>query len=102
MRRKKAYKKKEHKPDPIHSSVAVTRFINYLMKDGKKSVAEKVMSDALSAVAKETKEEPLQIFEKALENVTPLMEVSSRRIGGANYQIPIVISPPQVLELKLL
>ena len=93
MRRKKAYKKKEHKPDPIHSSVAVTRFINYLMKDGKKSVAEKVMSDALSAVAKETKEEPLQIFEKALENVTPMMEVSSRRIGGANYQIPIEVRP---------
>ena len=93
MRRKKAYKKKEHKPDPIHSSVAVTRFINYLMKDGKKSVAEKVMSDALSAVAKETKEEPLLIFEKALENVTPMMEVSSRRIGGANYQIPIEVRP---------
>src|SRR3989304_1023550 len=93
MRRKKAYKKKEHKPHPIHSSVAVTRFINYLMKDGKKSRAEKVMSDALSAVAKETKEEPLQIFEKALENVTPMMEVSSRRIGGANYQIPIEVRP---------
>mgnify|MGYP001577858670 FL=1 len=93
MRGKKAYKKKEHKPDPIYTSVAVSRFINYLMKDGKKSVAEKVMSDALSAVAKETKEEPLQIFEKALENVTPLMEVSSRRIGGANYQIPIEVRP---------
>ena len=93
MRRKKAYKKKEHKPDPIHSSVAVTRFVNYLMKDGKKSVAEKVMFDALSAVAKETKEESLQVFEKALENVTPMMEVSSRRIGGANYQIPIEVRP---------
>ena len=93
MRRKKAYKKKEHRPDPIYTSVAVARFINYLMKDGKKSVAEKVMFDALSAVAKETKEESLQVFEKALENVTPLMEVSSRRIGGANYQIPIEVRP---------
>ena len=93
MRRKKVYKKQEHKSDPIYSSVDVGRFINYLMKDGRKSAAEKVMYDALSAVGKETKEEPLQVFEKALENVTPLMEVSSRRIGGANYQIPIEVRP---------
>ncbi len=93
MRRKKAYKKKERKPDPVYTSVAVSRFINYLMKDGKKSVAEKVMFDALGAVAEETKEEPLQVFEKALENATPMMEVKSRRIGGANYQIPIEVRP---------
>ncbi len=93
MRRKRAYKKQERKPDPIHSSVVVGRFINYLMKDGKKSVAEKVMYDALSVVGKQAKEEPLQVFEKAIENVTPMMEVSSRRIGGANYQIPIEVRP---------
>lgn len=93
MRRKKVHKKLGRKPDPIHSSVVVGRFINYLMKDGKKSVAEKVMYDALIAVGKETKEEALQVFEKALENVTPMMEVSSRRIGGANYQIPIEVRP---------
>ncbi|MBI2506730.1 MAG: 30S ribosomal protein S7 [Candidatus Colwellbacteria bacterium] len=93
MRRKRTYKKREHKSDPVHSSVAVGRFINYLMKDGRKSAAEKVMYGALNEVAKGTKEEPLQIFEKALENVTPMMEVSSRRIGGANYQIPIEVRP---------
>ncbi len=93
MRRKKVYKKQGRKPDSIYSSVVVGRFINYLMKDGKKSAAEKVMHDALSAVGKETKEEALQVFEKALENVTPLMEVASRRIGGANYQIPIEVRP---------
>lgn len=93
MRRKKAYKKREHQPDPVHTSVAVARFINYLMQDGKKSVAEKVMYDALSLIEEETKGEPLQVFEKALENVTPMMEVSSRRIGGANYQIPIEVRP---------
>ena len=93
MRRKRAYKKQEHKADPIHSSVVVGRFINYLMKDGKKSVAEKVMYDALDVVGKQAKEEPLQVFEKAIENVTPMMEVSSRRIGGANYQIPIEVRP---------
>lgn len=93
MRRKRAYKKQVRKADPIHSSVIVGRFINYLMKDGKKSVAEKVMYDALDIVGKQAKEEPLQVFEKALENVTPMMEVSSRRIGGANYQIPIEVRP---------
>lgn len=93
MRRKKAHKKQEHQPDSIYSSVAVARFINYLMKDGKKSVAEKVMYDALNTIGKETKQEPLQVFEKALENVTPMMEVASRRIGGANYQIPIEVRP---------
>ena len=93
MRRKKVYKKQEHKPDAVHASVAVGRFINYLMNDGKKSAAEKVMQDALVAVGKTTKEDPLQVFEKALENVTPMMEVSSRRIGGANYQIPIEVRP---------
>ena len=92
MRKKRNYTR-EHRPDHIYKNVALGRFINYLMKDGKKSVAEKVMFDALSAVAKETKEESLQVFEKALENVTPLMEVSSRRIGGANYQIPIEVRP---------
>ncbi|MBI2594741.1 MAG: 30S ribosomal protein S7 [Candidatus Colwellbacteria bacterium] len=93
MRRKKVHKKQEHKPDSVHSSVAVGRFINYLMKGGKKSVAEKVMYDALKAIGKDSKEEPLQIFEKALENATPMMEVKSRRIGGANYQIPIEVRP---------
>lgn len=93
MRKKGGYKKKEHKPDPVYTSVAVARFINYLMKGGKKSVAEKVMFDALDAIGKELKEEPLQVFEKALENATPMMEVKSRRIGGANYQIPIEVRP---------
>ncbi len=93
MRRKKVHKKQEHKADPVYTSVAVGRFINYLMKGGKKSVAEKVMYDALKAIGKDSKEEPLQIFEKALENATPMMEVKSRRIGGANYQIPIEVRP---------
>lgn len=92
MRRKRVYKK-NHKPDAVHDSVALGRFINYLMQGGKKSIAEKVMYDALDIVAKESKKDALAMFEEALENVTPSMEVKSRRIGGANYQIPIEVRP---------
>lgn len=92
MRRKRVYKK-NHKPDAVHDSVALGRFINYLMQGGKKSIAEKVMYDALDIVAKQSKKDALAMFEEALENVTPSMEVKSRRIGGANYQIPIEVRP---------
>ena len=92
MRRKRVYKK-DHKPDAVHESISVGRFINYLMQDGKKSVAEKVMYDTMAIIKEKTKKEPMEIFEKALENVTPEMEVKSRRIGGANYQIPIEVRP---------
>ncbi len=87
MRRKRTHKR-VHEPDIKYGSIVVGRFINYLMKSGKKSVAEKVMYDALEQIRKETKAEPLPIFEKALENVTPMVEVTSRRVGGANYQVP--------------
>jgi len=92
MRRKRVYKK-DHKPDAVYESIAVGRFINYIMQGGKKSIAEKVMYDAMDIVAKKTKKEPLEVFERALENVTPSMEVKSRRIGGANYQIPMEVRP---------
>ena len=92
MRRKRVYKK-NHKPDAVHDSVALGRFINYIMQGGKKSIAEKVMYDAMDIIAKKTKKEALTVFEEALENVTPSMEVKSRRIGGANYQIPIEVRP---------
>ena len=78
-----------HKPDAVYGSIAVGRFINYLMEDGKKSTAEKVMYTALEIIGKKTKEEPLVIFEKALENATPQQEVRSKRVGGANYQVPV-------------
>ncbi|MBI2010987.1 MAG: 30S ribosomal protein S7 [Candidatus Colwellbacteria bacterium] len=92
MRRKRVYKR-DHKPDAIHESVALGRFINYLMQEGKKSVAEKVMYRAMEIIEKEMKEEPLKVFDQALENVMPVLEVTSRRIGGANYQIPIEVRP---------
>lgn len=92
MRKKRNYKR-THKADAVYDSVAVGRFINYLMHDGKKTVAEKVMYNALEKVKEKSKKEPLAVFEEALENVTPSMEVESRRIGGANYQIPIEVRP---------
>ncbi len=87
MRRKRNYKR-ERKPDIKYGSIPVGRFINYLMKRGKKSVAEKIMYDAFDIIKKETNLEPTVVFEKAMENATPLVEVTSKRVGGANYQVP--------------
>jgi small subunit ribosomal protein S7 len=92
MRKKRLYKK-SHRPDAIYDNIAVSRFINYLMREGKKSVAERVMYDAMDIIGKKSKQEAIKIFEAALENTTPSMEVMSRRIGGANYQIPIEVRP---------
>ena len=92
MRKKRVYKK-YHEPDPQHSRIDLGRFINYVMRDGKKSIAERVVYDALARVGKETKQSPLAVFEKALQNVSPMLEVASRRIGGANYQVPREVRP---------
>lgn len=92
MRRNRVYKK-HYKADIKFDSVTVGRFINYLMYDGKKAIAEKVFYDAMESIKKMTKQEPLKVFELALENVTPLMQVTSRRVGGANYQVPQEVRP---------
>ncbi len=86
--RRKSFKKNEHQADGVYDRIDVGRFINYLMMDGKKIAAEKIFYNALKQVEKDTKEEGIKVFEKALENTTPLLEVTSKRIGGANYQIP--------------
>lgn len=88
MRKKHNYKR-DHKPDIEYGSVSVQRFINYLMEGGKKNVATKIMYEAFEIIKKQNKEqEPLPVFEKALENVSPIVEVTTRRVGGANYQVP--------------
>lgn len=97
MRRKKNYKR-EHQPDIVYKSVAIGRFINYLMYDGKKSVAEKNLYDAFKII-EEQGHNPVEIFEKALENAMPAMEVVSRRIGGANYQVPREVRPERKFML---
>ena len=93
MRKEGYYKKRPHTPDFNHNRVDVGRFINYLMKDGKKVAAEKTFYGALEFIEKTTKEDPIKVFEKAMENATPMVEVASRRIGGANYQIPREVRP---------
>jgi len=92
MRKKRQYKR-NHKPDVVHGNVAITRFINYLMSGGKKIAAEKVMYGALNEVKRVVKTEPLEVFLKAIENISPQIETVSRRVGGANYQIPEEVRP---------
>lgn len=87
MRGKQAIKRPVT-PDSKFGSVDVAKFINYLMLDGKKSVAERVVYDAFDIVKKESKQDPIEVFDMAIKKVTPSMEVKSRRVGGANYQIP--------------
>ncbi len=87
MRRKHRVEKK-YVPDLIYQSPLVTRFINYIMKDGKKSTAARTFYRAMDLIKKESKEDPISVFNRALENISPDVEVKSRRVGGANYQIP--------------
>lgn len=93
MRKRSYYKKREHQPDPLYNRVDIGRFINYLIKNGKKTVAEKIFYGALEKIKEAKVGDPLIIFSKALENVSPQQEIISRRIGGANYQIPREVRP---------
>ena len=92
MRKKRNYKR-EHAPDMQNQNIAIGRFINYVMRNGKKAIAEKIVYDAFAAIEKKQKGNAVQVFEKALENTSPLVEVSSRRVGGANYQVPRPVRP---------
>lgn len=92
MPRRRVAEKREVLPDPIYNSVVVTKFINGLMLKGKKSIAEKIFYGAMEQIADKTGEEPLKAFKNALENVAPTLEVKSRRIGGATYQVPLEVT----------
>jgi small subunit ribosomal protein S7 len=100
MRKKRVYKK-YHQPDVVHGRVELGRFINYVMKDGKKSTAETLVYGAFDKIKEITKEEPMVVFERALENVMPLLEVASKRVGGANYQVPREVRPERRFILAL-
>lgn len=93
MRKRNYYKKREHKSDANYNRADIGRFINYLMVGGKKTIAEKVFYNALSEIKETAKDDPIKVFEKAMENTTPMQELVSRRIGGANYQIPQEVRP---------
>ncbi|MGC8880692.1 MAG: 30S ribosomal protein S7 [Minisyncoccia bacterium] len=86
--RRKHRQEKEYEPDLVYQEPLVTRFINYLMKDGKKTIARKIMYQALEIIKKQTNKDPINVFKRAIENTSPELELVTRRIGGANYQIP--------------
>jgi small subunit ribosomal protein S7 len=86
-------------PDPVYNSEAVAKFVNIVMHGGKRAVAERVMYDALRRAGRQARKEPLDVFEQALRNATPLLEVKPRRVGGATYQVPIEIRPERRLAL---
>ena len=92
MPRRRVAGKREVLPDPIYNSVVVTKFINGLMWEGKKTVAEQIFYSAMEKLAAKTGEEPLKVFKKALDTVAPTLEVKSRRIGGATYQVPLEVT----------
>ncbi len=93
--------KREVLPDPVYQSPMVTKFINCLMHDGKKSVAESIFYGAMNIVQERTKEDPVKIFRKALDNVKPVLEVKSRRVGGSNYQVPVEVRPERRTALAI-
>lgn len=88
MARAKRAKKRRSQPDPIYNDVLVTKLINRIMKSGKKTIAQKHVYTALEEIKKKTKKDPVEVFHQALENIKPKMEVRSRRVGGATYQVP--------------
>ncbi len=88
-------------PDPVYGSKVLTKFINAVMLDGKKSVAQKVVYSALARIESKTGEKAIEIFNKAMENVKPVMEVKSRRVGGATYQVPIEVRPVRQQSLGI-
>ena len=93
MPRRREVPKREILPDPLFNSQLVTKFVNVVMRDGKKTVAERILYQALEMVRQRTQDDPMKVFKKAVENVKPTLEVKSRRVGGSNYQVPIEVNP---------
>lgn len=101
MPRKGAVPKRDVLPDPVYGSKVVTRFINKVMLDGKKGVAESIVYGAFDICHSKLNEDPMVIFQKALENVEPVVEVKARRVGGANYQVPVEVRAERRLTLGI-
>ena len=100
MRRRRAHKRLID-PDPRYGDLLVAKFINIVMECGKKSIAERIVYDALDIVKEKTAKEPLEVFRAALDNVRPLLETKSRRVGGATYQVPVSVSEDRGYSLAL-
>ena len=101
MPRKRLIIKKKLQPDPIFNSTSVSRFTNMIMSHGKKRTAEKIIYAALEIMAQKNKADPLSMMEKALQNVSPSVEVKSRRVGGSNYQVPIEVNQRRRISLAM-
>ena len=100
MRKRRAVKR-DVLPDPIYNSKLVTKLVNSLMYDGKKGVAQKILYEAFETVKETTSQDPMEVFEKAMENIKRALEVTSRRVGGANYQVPIEVKADRSQALAL-
>jgi len=101
MPRKGHVTKRKVSPDPMYKSEAITKFIHSVMYDGKKSIAERIVYEALEQAAKRLNVNPDEVFDKALENVKPLIEVRPRRVGGATYQVPVEVAPDRAQALAI-
>jgi len=101
MPRRRVVAKREVLPDPKFGNVTLAKFMNHVMVSGKKSVAESIVYGALDIVNEKINKDPLEIFEEALENVAPLVEVKSRRVGGATYQVPVEVRPSRRTALAM-
>jgi len=101
MPRRRGIKKRSVTPDPKYHDVIVARFINYVMRKGKKSLAEKIVYDCFDIIEKKTGQKGIDVFKKAIDNVKPVLEVASRRVGGATYQIPIEVRHDRRLALAM-
>lgn len=101
MPRKGPVPKRDVLPDPIYNSKLVTRLINRIMIDGKRGVAQTILYDAFELVRQRTGKDPMEVFEAAIKNIMPVLEVKARRVGGANYQVPVEVKPERRISLGL-
>ena len=101
MSRRRVAVKRKVMPDSKYNSILVSRFVNQIMKQGKKSIAERIFYNALEVISEKLKSNPLDVVTKAIDNVKPVVEVKSRRVGGATYQVPLEVSPDRQVSLAL-
>jgi len=101
MPRRREVPKRETLPDPVYSSTLITKFINCMMFEGKKSVAEGIFYGALDTIKDRAKEDPVKVFKKAMDAVRPVLEVKSRRVGGATYQVPVEVAQDRRTSLAI-
>ncbi len=101
MPRRREVPKRQILPDPLYNSQLLTKFVNVIMLDGKKTVAERILYDALETIRERTEDDPMRVFKRAIDNCKPAVEVKSRRVGGSTYQVPIEVRPSRRLALSM-